>query len=190
MLKGKKILIGITGSIAAYKIPFLIRLMVKEGVEVKVILTGTAKDFVTPLTLSTLTGNPVYCEFYDKDDGTWHSHVDLGNWPDLLLIAPATATTMGKMANGIADNLLTATYLAAKCPVFFAPAMDVDMFHHPSTSDNIQKLQSFGNILIPPDDGELASGLYGAGRMQEPENILRTLKEFFQKKKNFPILMF
>lgn len=189
MLKGKKILIGISGSIAAYKIPVLVRLLVKEGAEVKVVLTETARDFITPLTLSTITGHPVFSEFYDKNDGSWHSHVELGNWADLFLIAPVTATTMGKMANGIADNLLTATYLAAKCPVFFAPAMDVDMFHHPSTGVNIQKLKSYGNILIPPDDGELASGLYGEGRMQEPENILDTLKEYFQKKKNLPHLM-
>ena len=185
MLKGKKILIGITGSIAAYKIPFLIRLLVKEGAEVKVLVTDAARDFVTPLTLSTLSGNPAYCEFFEKSDGSWHSHVDFGNWADVYLLAPVTATTMGKMANGIADNLLTATYLAAKCPVFFAPAMDVDMFNHPSTGENINKLISYGNFFIKPEEGELASGLYGAGRMQEPDEIVKTLSSFFQKKKDF-----
>lgn len=183
MLKGKKILIGITGSIAAYKIPFLIRLLIKEGVEVKVILTEAAKEFVTPLTLCTLTGQPVHSDFFEKNDGTWHSHVELGNWADVYLIAPVSANTLGKMANGMVDNLLTATYLAAKCPVFFAPAMDVDMFNHPTTTSNIKKLQSFGNILIEPDEGELASGLYGAGRMQEPEKIIEILSSFFKKKK-------
>ncbi len=185
MLKGKKILVGVTGSIAAYKVPFLVRLLVKEGAEVKLILTESAKDFVTPLTLSTLSGNPVYSDFFSKDDGTWNSHVDLGYWADVFLLAPVTATSMGKMANGIADNLLTATYLAAKCPVFFAPAMDVDMFNHPTTAKNIKSLNSFGNRLIEPESGELASGLCGEGRMQEPEKILEILKEFFQKKKEF-----
>jgi len=185
MLKGKKILIGVTGSIAAYKIPILIRLLIKEGAEVKVILTDAAKDFVTPLTLSTLSGNPVQSEFFEKTDGTWNSHVDLGNWADLYLLAPVSANTMGKLANGMADNLLSATYLAAKCPVFFAPAMDVDMYNHPSTSKNINQLKTFGNILIEPEEGELASGLYGAGRMQEPEKIIEILDSFFQKKKDF-----
>lgn len=185
MLKGKKILIGVTGSIAAYKIPFLVRLLVKEGAEVKMILTPAARDFVTPLTLSTLSGHPVYTEFFEKEDGTWHSHVELGNWADIYLIAPVSATTMGKMANGIADNLLIATYLAAKCPVLYAPAMDLDMYKHPSTSVNIKKLNDFGNILIEPEEGELASGLYGAGRMQEPEMIVEILVEFFKKKKDF-----
>jgi phosphopantothenoylcysteine decarboxylase/phosphopantothenate--cysteine ligase len=185
MLKGKKILIGITGSIAAYKIPFLIRLLIKEGAEIKVLMTPSAKDFVTPLTLSTLTGHPVYSDFFEKDDGTWHSHVELGNWADALLLAPVSANTMGKIANGIADNLLTATYLAAKCPVFFAPAMDLDMYRHPSTGLNIQKLQSYDNILIHPDEGELASGLYGAGRLKDPEKIVEILTSFFKKKKDF-----
>lgn len=185
MLKGKKILIGVTGSIAAYKIPFLVRLMVKEGAEVKVILTPAAGDFVTPLTLSTLSGHPVYSNFFEKEDGTWHSHVELGNWADVYLIAPLSATTMAKMANGIADNLLTATYLAAKCPVFYAPAMDLDMYKHPTTSANIKKLKNFGNLLIEPEEGELASGLYGAGRMQEPEKIIDILAAFFKKKKDF-----
>lgn len=185
MLKGKKILIGITGSIAAYKVPLLVRLLVKEGAEVKVILTEAAKDFVTPLTLSTLSGNPIHSAFFDSSDGSWHSHVDFGYWADAYLIAPASANTLGKMVNGIADNLLVATYLAAKCPVFFAPAMDVDMFNHPSTQDNIQRLQSIGNILLEPETGELASGLTGAGRLQEPERILAHLKTHFQKKKDF-----
>jgi phosphopantothenoylcysteine decarboxylase / phosphopantothenate---cysteine ligase len=185
VLKGKKILIGITGSIAAYKIPFLVRLLIKEGSEVKVIMTKAAKDFVTPLTLSTLTGEPVSSDFFEKDDGTWHSHVELGNWADVFLIVPVSANTIGKMANGIVDNLLTATYLASKCPVFFAPAMDADMFKHPSTRQNIEKLQAFGNILIEPDEGELASGLYGAGRMQEPDKIVGILNSWFKKKKEF-----
>ncbi len=183
MLKGKKILLGVTGSIAAYKIPFLVRLLVKEGAEVKVILTPAARDFVTPLTLSTLSGQPVFTDFFEKNDGTWHSHVELGNWADVYVIAPVSATTMGKMVNGIADNLLIATYLAAKCSVFFAPAMDLDMFKHPSTSDNIDKLNNFGNIIIEPEEGELASGLYGAGRMQEPEKIIDILIDFFKKKR-------
>lgn len=183
MLKGKKILIGITGSIAAYKIPLLVRLLVKNGAEVKVILTPAARDFVTPLTLSTLSGNPVYSDFFEKDDGTWHSHVDLGNWADIYLVAPVSATSMGKMANGIADNLLVATYLASKCPIFYAPAMDLDMYKHPTTAANIKKLNAFGNIIIEPEEGELASGLYGAGRMQEPEKIVEILSDFFKKKK-------
>jgi len=183
VLKGKKILIGITGSIAAYKIPLLVRLLVKNGAEVKVILTPMARDFVTPLTLSTLSGNPVYSDFFEKDDGTWHSHVDLGNWADIYLVAPVSATSMGKMANGIADNLLVATYLAAKCPIFYAPAMDLDMYKHPTTAANINKLNNFGNIIIEPEEGELASGLYGAGRMQEPEKIVEILTDFFKKKK-------
>ncbi|MCB2219184.1 MAG: bifunctional phosphopantothenoylcysteine decarboxylase/phosphopantothenate--cysteine ligase CoaBC [Bacteroidetes bacterium] len=183
MLQGKKILIGITGSISAYKIPLLVRLLVKEGAEVSIIMTQMAREFVTPLTLSTLSGKPVYTDFFDKDDGSWHSHVDLGNWADVFLIAPVSATSLGKMVNGIADNLLIATYLAAKCPVYFAPAMDVDMFHHPSTQSNIQTLIKYGNHLIEPEVGELASGLTGAGRLQEPENILKVLSAHFEKKK-------
>ncbi len=185
MLKEKKILIGVTGSIAAYKIPFLVRLLKKEGAEVKVLVSEAAKDFVTPLTLSTLSENPVLSGFFDDSTGEWESHVDLGNWADVYLIAPVTATTLGKLANGIADNLLIATYLAAKCPVFFAPAMDLDMFHHPSTSENIRKLNAIGNILIEPREGELASGLIGAGRMEEPEAIVERLSTFFSKKKDF-----
>jgi phosphopantothenoylcysteine decarboxylase/phosphopantothenate--cysteine ligase len=185
MLKGKKILIGVTGSIAAYKIPLLVRLLVREGAEVKIIVTEAAKDFVTPLTLSTLSGNPVLSDFFDARDGSWTSHVELGHWADAFLLAPVSANTMAKMANGNADNLLVATYLAAKCPVLFAPAMDVDMFNHPSTQKNIQALQSYGNILLEPETGELASGLTGAGRLQEPDRIFEFLKGFFQKKKEF-----
>jgi phosphopantothenoylcysteine decarboxylase/phosphopantothenate--cysteine ligase len=179
MLKGKKILIGITGSIAAYKIPLLIRLLKKEGAEVKVVMTPCAKDFVTPLTLSTLSQQPVLIEPYDKTDGSWNSHVDWGRWADVFILAPVSANTLAKMASGIADNLLTTTYLAAKCPVFFAPAMDLDMFHHPTTRKNIDTLLSYGNHLIAPQEGELASGLCGAGRMEEPEEILRMIRDFF-----------
>jgi len=185
MLKGKKILIGVTGSIAAYKIPYLIRQLKKEEADVKLILTDMAKDFVTPLTLSALSEHPVENEFYDPKNGSWNSHIELGNWADVFLIAPVTATTMGKMANGIADNLLVATYLASRCPVFIAPAMDLDMFHHPTTKKNIDLLVSYGNILIEPTEGELASGLCGAGRMQEPEVIVNILNKFFEKKKDF-----
>lgn len=181
MLAGKKILIGITGSIAAYKVPLLVRLLVKEGAQVKVIMTPGATDFVTPLTLSTLSQKPILLEPYNKVDGSWNSHVEWGRWADLYLIAPASANTLGKMAAGIADNLLTTTYLAAKCPVFIAPAMDLDMFHHPTTSRNVQTLLSFGNRLIAPQEGELASGLCGAGRMEEPEVILQIIKDYFTK---------
>jgi phosphopantothenoylcysteine decarboxylase/phosphopantothenate--cysteine ligase len=181
MLKGKKILIGITGSIAAYKIPLLIRLLKKEGAEVKIVMTPCAKDFVTPLTLSTLSQQPVLIEPYDKTDGSWNSHVDWGRWADVFIMAPVSANTLAKMASGIADNLLTTTYLAAKCPVFFAPAMDLDMFHHPTTQKNIDTLLSYGNHLIAPQVGELASGLCGAGRMEEPEEILRIVTDFFLK---------
>jgi phosphopantothenoylcysteine decarboxylase / phosphopantothenate---cysteine ligase len=179
LLERKKILIGITGSIAAYKIPFLIRLLVKEGAEVKIVMTQAAFDFVTPLTLSTLTHSPVLSVPFNSADGSWNSHVDWGNWADLYLIAPASANTIAKMANGITDNLLTAIYLAAKCPVFIAPAMDVDMYHHPSSQSNIQKLQGFGNSIIAPQVGELASGLSGAGRLEEPEAILNILLDHF-----------
>ena len=183
-LKGKKILLGITGSIAAYKAVFLLRLLVREGAEVKVILTPFADKFVTKGTLAALSTHPVLSDFF-KEDGTWNSHVDLGNWADLLLIAPVTATTMAKMATGQADNLLVATYLAAKCPVVFAPAMDLDMFKHPATQRNIAILQSYGNILIDPASGELASGLHGKGRLEEPEVILRKiLPVLFPEKKN------
>lgn len=183
MLKGKKILIGITGSIAAYKIPFLLRLLKKEGAEVQIILSPFAKEFVTPLTLSTLSEKPVLSEFHKKDDGTWFSHVNLGLWADIFLVAPLTANTMGKMVNGIADNLLLTTILSSRCPVYFAPAMDLDMYHHPSTQLNIDKLQGFGYKLIEPVEGELASGLKGMGRLEEPEVIFEIIKEHFEKKK-------
>ncbi len=183
MLKGKKILIGITGSIAAYKIPFLLRLLKKEGAEVQIILSPFAKEFVTPLTLSTLSERPVLTEFHDKNDGKWFSHVDLGLWADLFLVAPLTANTMGKMVTGIADNLLLTTVLSARCPVFFAPAMDLDMYHHPSTQSNIEKLQGYGYKLIEPVEGELASGLKGMGRLEDPEIIFEIIKQEFEKKK-------
>lgn len=184
MLRGKKIIIGITGSIAAFKIPAFIRLLVKEGAEVKVVMTPSAVDFVTPLTLSTLSGNPVLIEPFNPENGSWNSHVDLGRWADVFLIAPATANTLAKMATGIADNLLMAVYLSAKCPVFFAPAMDLDMFSHPTTVANIKKLEENGNMLIEPVTGELASGLVGAGRMEEPEKMLKVLQDHFSKKKS------
>ncbi len=182
MLKGKKIIIGITGSIAAYKIPYLVRLLVKEGASVQVIMTPGAKDFITPLTLSALSKNPVLSELFNKETGRWHSHIELQNWADIMLIAPLSANTMAKMANGIADNLLLTTYLSAKCPVYFAPAMDVNMYKHPSTQNNIKILKNNGNILIEPCMGELASGLYGAGRMEEPEKIAEIIKSGLKKK--------
>jgi phosphopantothenoylcysteine decarboxylase / phosphopantothenate---cysteine ligase len=185
MLKNRKIILGITGSIAAYKIPFLVRLLTREGAVVQVVMTPAARDFVTPLTLSALSGNPVLIESFDKDDGSWNSHVELGLWADAMLIAPLSANSMAKMANGIADNLLLTTYLSARCPVFFAPAMDLDMFGHPATLSNVKKLQDYGNHYIAPAEGELASGLCGAGRMEEPENILQILKEHFAKEWDF-----
>jgi phosphopantothenoylcysteine decarboxylase/phosphopantothenate--cysteine ligase len=174
VLRGKKILLGISAGIAAYKTANLVRLFIKSGAEVKVVMTPASKDFITPLTLSTLSKNPVSSTFYDKEDENelWNNHVDLGLWADYMLIAPATANTMSKMANGTCDNLLLATYLSAKCPVYFAPAMDLDMYQHPSTKTSIEKLQSFGNVLIPATSGELASGLVGEGRMAEPEDIV------------------
>lgn len=175
ILSGKKILLGVTAGIAAYKTPHLVRLFIKSGAEVKVILTPSAKDFVTTLTLSTLSKNPVYSTFFDKEteeNEQWNSHVELGMWADYFVIAPVTANTLSKMANGICDNLLLATYLSAKCKVYFAPAMDLDMYQHPTTKSNIQTLQNFKNVFIPPSTGELASGLIGEGRMEEPENIL------------------
>ncbi len=181
MLKGKKILIGITGSIAAYKVPFIIRLLKKAGAEVQVLMTPMAADFVTPLTLSTLTERPVLINFFDKGDGSWHSHVELGIWADLYLIAPVSANTMGKMVAGIADNLLLTTVLSARCPLFFAPAMDLDMYKHPTTQDNIKRLQEYGYQLIEPTQGELASGLRGFGRMEEPEMIFERIQDYFQQ---------
>ena len=182
MLKGKKIILGVTGSIAAYKTAQLIRLLVKQSAEVKVIMTPLAKEFISPLTLATLAKSPILVDFFDPTNGSWNSHVDLGLWADAYLIAPATANTIGKMANGVADNLLLTTYLSAKCPVFIAPAMDLDMFAHPSNQKNLLTLASFGNHIIQPASGELASGLDGKGRMEEPENIVRELNDFFTPK--------
>jgi len=176
-LAGKKIILGVTGSIAAYKSAVLVRLLVKAGAEVKVIMTAAAADFITPLTLSVLSKNPVISHLRN-DAGTWNNHVELGLWADMMLIAPASANTLAKMANGQCDNILLATYLSAKCPVFFAPAMDLDMWVHPSTRRNTELLQSYGNHMIPVENGELASGLSGDGRMAEPENIVRVLSSF------------
>ncbi len=184
MLKGKKIVIGITGSIAAFKVPTLVRLFKKEGAEVKIMMTHAATDFVTPLTLSTLSGNPVIIEPFNPEDGTWNSHVELGRWADIYLLAPVSANTLAKMAHGIADNFFLTAFLSAKCPVFFAPAMDLDMFRHPATKKNIEILQSFGHILIDPAVGELASGLSGAGRMEEPENIFELINNYFSETKS------
>ncbi|PHS53734.1 MAG: bifunctional phosphopantothenoylcysteine decarboxylase/phosphopantothenate--cysteine ligase CoaBC [Lutibacter sp.] len=175
ILSGKNILLGVTAGIAAYKTAHLVRLFIKAGAHVKVVMTPASKDFVTPLTLSTLSKNPVYSTFFDAgndENEEWNSHVDLGLWADYMLVAPATANTLSKMANGVCDNLLLAVYLSAKCKVYFAPAMDLDMYEHATTKSSIEKLQSFGNIFIPPSSGELASGLVGEGRMEEPENII------------------
>lgn len=175
MLKGKKIVLGITGSIAAYKACLIIRGLIKRGAEVQVVITPAGKEFITPITLSALTHKPVISEFFSQRDGTWHSHVDLGLWADAMLIAPCTASSIGKMANGIADNMLITTYLSMKAPVFIAPAMDLDMYRHPSTQHNLELLRSFGNHIIEPGTGFLASGLEGKGRMEEPENIIEVL---------------
>ena len=180
MLKGKHIILGITGGIAAYKCATLTRLLVKAGAEVQVIMTPNAKQFIQPLTLSTLSGKPVISEFFTANTGQWNSHVDLGLWADALVIAPATASTIGKMANGVADNMLVTTYLSAKAPVFIAPAMDLDMMRHPSTVRNLDLLRSYGNHIIEPAEGELASHLIGKGRMEEPENIVKALEAFFK----------
>lgn len=179
MLKGKHIILGITGGIAAYKCATLTRLLVKAGAEVQVIMTPNAKQFIQPLTLSTLSGKPVISEFFTANTGQWNSHVDLGLWADAMIIAPATASTIGKMANGIADNMLVTTYLSAKAPVFVAPSMDLDMMRHPSTIRNLELLRSYGNHIIEPAEGELASHLIGKGRMEEPENIAKALDNFF-----------
>lgn len=179
VLKDKHIIIGITGSIAAYKAAILIRLLVKAGAEVKVIMTPMAKQFITPLTLATLAKNPILVDFYNPENGDWNSHVDLGMWADLYLIAPASANTIGKMANGIADNLLLTTYLSAKCSVCVAPAMDLDMYAHPANLKNLETLKSYGNKIIEPASGELASGLMGKGRMEEPETIVKHIEDFF-----------
>lgn len=179
MLQGKHIVLGITGSIAAYKAAYLLRLLVKKGAEVQVVMTPAAKEFITPVTLSPLSGKPVVSEFFAANDGQWHSHVDLGLWADAMLIAPATAASIGKMAHGVADNMLITTYLSMKAPVFVSPAMDLDMYKHPSTQANLKLLQSYGNHIIEPGFGELASGLEGKGRMQEPEAIVEYLEQYF-----------
>lgn len=181
MLENKKIVLGITGGIAAYKACNLARLLIKKGAEVQVVMTPSAKEFITPLTLSTLTHKPVVSEFFDRRDGSWHSHVDIGLWADAMIVAPATASSIGKMANGIADNMLVTTYLSMKAPVFVAPAMDLDMFAHPSTQQNIQRLVAYGNHIIEPGTGFLASKLEGKGRMEEPEKIVEVLEQYFAK---------
>lgn len=179
MLKNKKILLGISGSIAAYKITFLVRLLMKEAAEVQIVMTQAAKEFITPLTMATLSKKPVLSEFVKDQTGTWNNHVDLGLWADIILIAPATAHTLAKCANGICDDLLTAVYLSAKCPVMFAPAMDLDMYKHPSTIENLKKLESFGNQIVRSNFGELASGLVGEGRLAEPEELVDILTKHF-----------
>lgn len=181
MLKGKKIVLGITGSIAAYKSCLIIREFVKQGAEVQVVITPAGKEFITPITLSALTHKPVISEFFSQRDGTWNSHVDLGLWADAMVIAPATAATIGKMANGVADNMLITTYLSMKAPVFIAPAMDLDMFAHPSTQRNLKTLESYGNHIIQPQSGFLASGLEGKGRMEEPSVIVNYVKKIFEE---------
>lgn len=181
MLKGKHIVLGISGSIAAYKACTLIRLLVKEGAEVQVVITPSGKEFVTPVTLSALTSKPVISHFFGERDGNWHSHVDIGQWADLMVIAPATASSIGKMAHGVADNMLITTYLSMKAPVMIAPAMDLDMYAHPSTQANLEVLRSYGNIIIEPGTGELASHLVGKGRMQEPSIIFEHICDFFSR---------
>ena len=184
MMKGKKIVLGITGSIAAYKAAILTRGLIKRGAEVQIVITPAGKEFITPITLSALTSKPVISEFFAQRDGTWHSHVDLGLWADAMVIAPATASTIGKMAHGIADNMLVTTYLSMKAPVFIAPAMDLDMFAHPSTQHNLDILRSYGNHIIEPASGELASHLVGKGRMEEPEKIIEVLEAFFSSQQD------
>lgn len=181
MLNGKKIVLGITGSIAAYKSCMIIRQLVRKGAEVQVVITPAGKEFITPITLSALTHKPVISEFFSQRDGSWNSHVELGLWADAMVIAPATASTLGKMANGIADNMLITTYLSMKAPVFVAPAMDLDMYAHPTTQNNLERLKEFGNIIIEPESGVLASGLEGKGRMEEPEEIVRILDRYFDE---------
>lgn len=184
MMKGKKIVLGITGSIAAYKAAILTRGLIKRGAEVQIVITPAGKEFITPITLSALTSKPVISEFFAQRDGTWHSHVDVGLWADAMVIAPATASTIGKMAHGIADNMLVTTYLSMKAPVFIAPAMDLDMFAHPSTQHNLDILRSYGNHIIEPASGELASHLVGKGRMEEPEQIIEVLEAFFSSQQD------
>lgn len=181
MLAGKHIVLGITGGIAAYKAATLVRLLVKAGAEVQVVMTPNARQFITPVTLSTLSGKPVISEFFTANTGQWNSHVDLGLWADAMIVAPATASTIAKMATGVADNMLVTTYLSAKAPVFVAPAMDLDMMRHPSTVHNLELLRSYGNHIIEPAAGELASHLVGKGRMEEPENIVRVINDFFEQ---------
>lgn len=181
MISNKNIILGVCGSIAAYKSAILVRFLIKAGANVKVILTPEACNFITPLTLATLSKNPVYTQYFEPETGVWSNHVELGLWADYMIIAPASANTIGKMANGLCDNLLTAVYLSAKCPVYFAPAMDLDMWKHESTQNNIQQLQNFGNTIINPNNGELASGLYGAGRMAEPEQIVVFINHHIQE---------
>ena len=181
MLEGKKIVLGITGSIAAYKSCLLIRELIKKGAEVQVVITPAGKEFITPITLSALTHKPVISEFFSQKDGTWNSHVDLGLWADTMIIAPCTAASLSKMANGVADNMLITTYLSMKAPVFIAPAMDLDMYKHPSTQKNLETLRGYGNHIIEPANGFLASGLEGKGRMEEPENIVKSLEYFFSE---------
>ena len=183
-LKDKKIIVAVTGGIAAYKTASLVRLLIKQGAEVQVLMTKLAKEFITPLTLATLSKRPILVEFFNPENGNWNSHVDLGLWADLFIVAPATANTMGKMANGIADNLVVTSYLSARCPVFIVPAMDLDMYSHPSTQKNIKTLQSYGNHIIEATEGELASGLIGKGRMAEPQTILENTIRFFEKQKS------
>lgn len=183
-LRGKKIVLGITGSIAAYKACYLIRGLIKRGAEVQVVITPAGKEFITPVTLSALTSKPVVSEFFSGRDGSWHSHVALGLWADAMVIAPATASSIGKMAHGIADNMLITTYLSMKAPVFVAPAMDLDMFAHPSTQQNLERLRSYGNHIIEPACGELASHLEGKGRMEEPENIIKVLEGYFSDRQD------
>jgi phosphopantothenoylcysteine decarboxylase/phosphopantothenate--cysteine ligase len=182
MLEGKKIILGICGSIAAYKSALLVRMLIKAGAEVQVVMTPDATNFITPLTLSTLSKRPVLVDYFTPETGEWNNHVELGLWANAFIIAPASANTLGKMANGLSDNLLTAVYLSAKCPVYFAPAMDLDMWKHDATQQNVQSLQSYGNVMIPPGSGELASGLYGEGRMAEPEEIISFITAEFKKK--------
>ncbi len=188
MLNGKKIILGVCGSIAAYKSALIVRLLAKSGAEVKVVMTESAKGFITPLTLSTLSKNPVLSEFEKGNTGEWNNHVELGLWADLIVIAPASANTLAKLANGICDNLLTAVYLSARCPIMFAPAMDLDMYLHASVSKNISNLMSYGNILVDAEEGELASGLSGKGRMAEPENIFTMIEKHFLEKIEIPNL--
>jgi len=185
MLEGKKVLLAVCGSIAAYKAAFFVRLLVKSGAEVKVIMTESAKDFITPLTLATLSKNPVLSSFYQNENGEWHNHVELGLWADLMIVAPVSANTLSKLANGAADNLLTAVYLSARCPVMVCPAMDLDMYQHPATRRNLKTLADYGNIIVDAESGELASGLSGEGRMAEPEHILEKVKSFFQQTQSF-----